>query len=487
MSRIVAMLGPIRSHSGRWAMTISGASQKGRQTVVRFAEDAAGGVLLMFGLMALVIFMFIGAAVDLSRWSNARDQTISAIDAAVLAAGRALQTNGGNHSAAIAVAQRYYQAAVQNRLQLISDTIAFSVVEDGTAVTASGNAIIRTPFMGIGGVESLPLIKNSTSEYSKAQLAVGGNAELNIEMAMMLDISGSMAGTKLADLKTAAKDLVNIIVWENQGTYTSKVAVVPFSADVRPPTSLPSSIYTSTGSTFSRSTGSGKNRKTYYFAPTPCVGERSGNDKYTDAAPGSNKLITRIFTQVSNSSTSTGTCAAASTGAVLPLTNVKSTINAKIDSLTASGGTAGHVGTAWSYYMLSPKWGSLLTGVSKPAAYGLDNHKKIAVLMSDGEYNYTYDPDKAGTTATAGSNDFADSLNQKTASFQAVQICSQMKASGIEVYTVGFQLGGNQTAINTLNSCATDAGHAYTADDGEELKRAFRDIALKVSTLYLSQ
>lgn len=487
MSRIVSMLGPIKSLSNRCAMAISRTARKGRERVVGFAEDAAGSVLLMFGLMALVIFMFIGAAVDLSRWSNARDQTISAIDAAVLAAGRALQTNGGNHSAAIAVAQKYYQAAVQNRLKLISDTIAFSVVEDGTAVTASGNAIIRTPFMGIGGVESLPLIKNSTSEYSKAQLAVGGNAELNIEMAMMLDVSGSMAGTKLADLKTAAKDLVNIIVWANQGTYTSKIAIVPFSADVRPPTSLPSSIYTSTGSTFARTTGSGKNKQTVYFAPTPCVGERSGNDKYTDAAPASGKLITRIFTQVNNSSTSTGTCAVASTGAVLPMTNVKATLNAKIDSLTASGGTAGHVGTAWSYYMLSPKWASFLTGIAKPVAYGLDKHKKIAVLMTDGEYNYTYDPDKAGTTASLGSNDSASSLNQKSAAYQAVQICSQMKAAGIEVYTVGFQLGNNQTSISTLNSCATDAGHAYTADDGEELKRAFRDIALKVSTLYLSQ
>ena len=62
-----------------------------------------------------------------------------------------------------------------------------------------------------------------------------------------------------------------------------------------------------------------------------------------------------------------------------------------------------------------------------------------------------------------------------------------MKAKGVEVYTVGFQLGGNQTATDTLSSCASDASHFYNSTTGDALKAAFRDIALKISTLYLSQ
>jgi hypothetical protein len=61
-----------------------------------------------------------------------------------------------------------------------------------------------------------------------------------------------------------------------------------------------------------------------------------------------------------------------------------------------------------------------------------------------------------------------------------------MKAAGIEVYTVGFQLD-NQTAVKTLSSCATDSSHFYNSTTGDALKAAFRDIALKISTLYLSQ
>ena len=62
-----------------------------------------------------------------------------------------------------------------------------------------------------------------------------------------------------------------------------------------------------------------------------------------------------------------------------------------------------------------------------------------------------------------------------------------MKAKGIVVYTIGFQLGSNQTAIDTLNQCATDTGKVYTAGDGDQLRQVFRDIALKLTSLYLSK
>jgi hypothetical protein len=41
-----------------------------------------------------------------------------------------------------------------------------------------------------------------------------------------------------------------------------------------------------------------------------------------------------------------------------------------------------------------------------------------------------------------------------------------MKQQKVEVYTVGFALGSNTTAINTLLNCATDASKAYRAENG---------------------
>ena len=58
----------------------------------------------------------------------------------------------------------------------------------------------------------------------------------------MLDVTGSMCddgqgpctgGAKLAGLKDAARDLVKIVVQDNQSNYKSRVALVPFSTRIR--------------------------------------------------------------------------------------------------------------------------------------------------------------------------------------------------------------------------------------------------------------
>jgi hypothetical protein len=135
--------------------------------------------------------------------------------------------------------------------------------------------------------------------------------------------------------------------------------------------------------------------------------------------------------------------------------------------------------------MLDPNWSSLWSSSSTPAAYGTDKLRKIAVLMTDGEYNTQYTtngvPDGSSSLTSC-----PNAANGVCSSAQAVSQCDAMKAKGIEVYTVGFQLD-NSTAVDTLTKCATDADHFYNSTTGDALKAAFRDIALKISTLYLSQ
>lgn len=444
------------------------------RTVKRFAGDTRGDVAILFGLMALVLFAMIGLAVDYGRFVNARSQTIAATDAAVLAGARALQTNGGNQSAALKVAQAYYAQATKNRLSLTNDTINFAIADNATSMVTTGNATITTPFMGLAGTSSLPILRKDGSDYSKAVLAVGGNAELNLEISMMLDITGSMKGQKLTDMKAAATDLINIVVWTDQSKFTSKVAIVPFAYDVRLPAAA-----------FKKATGT---TSTTY----PCVVERTGTEKYTDAAAKSGQYVmvhneaTTTTKKGKTTTTYSPTCDVASSAEVLPLTSDKTSLVAKVNGLATAGSTAGHIGTAWAWYMLAPNWSSLWSASSNtPAAYGTDNLRKIAVLMTDGEYNTQY--------TTNGVPDNSNSLtkcpnaaNGVCSSAQAVSQCTAMKDKGIEVYTVGFQLD-NQTAIDTLSSCATDASHFYNSTTGDALKAAFRDIALKISTLYLSQ
>ncbi len=273
-------------------------------------------------------------------------------------------------------------------------------------------------------------------------------------------------------MKSAASDLVNIVVWKDQSEYTSRIAIVPFAYDVRLPLAAFKKVTGYTGNTTN----------------APCVVERTGTEKYSDAAPAKNNYV---MVHNSSKTASSPTCDLPSAAEVLPLTSDTSKLLTKINGLSVTGSTAGHIGTAWAWYMLSPNWSSLWTssGAAPAAAYGTEKLNKIAVLMTDGEYNtsYTSNGYQISETVNGIKVTCKNAANTDVSSAQAVEQCKAMKAKGIEVYTVGFQLGDSQLAINTLSSCATDADHFYNSSTGDALKAAFRDIALKISTLYLSQ
>lgn len=63
----------------------SGSNARDTQT---FASDRSGSVTILFGLMALVMFLVVGVSIDMTRWLHARTQTIAAVDSAVLAGAR---------------------------------------------------------------------------------------------------------------------------------------------------------------------------------------------------------------------------------------------------------------------------------------------------------------------------------------------------------------------------------------------------------------
>ena len=92
---------------------------------------------------------------------------------------------------------------------------------------------------------------------------------------------------------------------------------------------------------------------------------------------------------------------------------------------------------------------------------------KIAILMTDGAYNKWY----SGNDSTT----------------QARSICDEIKASGVIVYAVGFQIAVGSEPDVTMQQCASSSSHYYNASTGEALKQAFRDIALKIADLRIAE
>ena len=474
----------------------------------KFIEDTSGVVAPIFGLMAIVLFLAMGAAVDYSRWMHARNQTITAMDAAVLAAGKALQ-NGDSSTTALTAADSFYNT---NKSNLITnDTIQFSVGDDGTSITASGNAEVITPFLRLAHIDSLPVLANTGVDHSKSQLAVGGNAETNLEIALVLDVTGSMSGDKLDDMKAAAKSLINIVVWSDQSEYTSRVSLIPFSQAVnvgstyftamtsyatnstlvelesapKAPTFFDRVMRTALAGVGSIATvanaavgGNGNSKgnddgggsggsgstTTYY---TPCVVERLGSNPQSDSAPASGSYI-GVYDIKKQDHWLSGSSCKPSSVAMEPLTSNKTTLNDKIDDFVASGYTAGHIGIQVGWYTLSPNWSSVWGSGSTPASYSDEDTKKIAILMTDGDFNTYYN---------SGQGDSGQ---------QAEALCTAMKTNGITIYTVAFDVDDNSDAAEVMQNCATDAGSYYDAENGEELQQAFRDIALRISDLRLT-
>ena len=510
-----------------------------------FAQCQSGAVTLMFGLFAIVLFGIVGAAVDYSRWVNAQSRVADVLDAAVLAAGRSLQADPEDTEAALGVASTYFNEEIKRSNLPPGQTATFTMSDGDMAINGAVNTKIKTPLLGILQFRDLSVIVEA-----KAMLATGGNGGSELEVSLMLDVTGSMcadgegpctSSPKLDALKTAANDLVNIVI-HNDGDAGARVALVPFSTRVRvggysqgldeATAALRMKLLTNldpkwtgwynicrsaSGSNASEGAGTWScslfaSEHQENWKVMPCVTDRNGPQQYTDAAPGANAWINAHSGKrfpLSDDSTDTpltskrglvntdpadhwdynddGSCADVTEKNVIrPLTSSKTDLMDAIEDLEAYGATGGALGTAWAWYMLSPNWSSIWPGASAPGSYsdlsavsasGTPKLRKIAVLMSDGVYNTIRgwkDSDKA------------------TVSNDAMTICTNMKAAGIEVYTVGFNLdelnpADRARAENTLMSCGSDVSHFYNAIDSEQLRVSFRDIAMKLSTLFLAK
>jgi Flp pilus assembly protein TadG len=484
----------------------------------RLQRNRSGNVAMMFALLVIPIVAAIGLAIDMGRIYHIGMHTQGALDAAALAAGRVAQIEKiDTLTKANKAASAYFDQAKPT--DIVLSKIEFSPNAQQTEFTVTATSWVRTPFLSVldlitpkKSLEDAPseckgsyyscgkVVSKATAQICLNCSDTGmGNADegTNLEISMMLDVTGSMAGQQILDLKAAAKDLIDIVVWTDQSKYTSKVALAPFSAAINAGdyfTAItgksdrvdndgsssknihyPDSCIKSNGSVKSSCSGdSSYNTPTYIAKYSRCVVERTGTHQFTDAAPSTAYLPT--WNDMANSMSTSCTPSAK----IIPLTTDTKLLKDTIDSFQASGSTAGQLGTAFAWYLLSPNWKNVWPAASEPTPYGTPKVKKIAVLMTDGEYN------------TLQSKQYSDGSSQATTAMNnAKSLCTAMKANSkasdpnIEIYTVGFQLNSSATKA-MLKACATKDDHYYETSSGDGLKAAFRDIALKISKLRLT-
>lgn len=413
----------------------------------RLRNDERGTVAMIFAICLFVLVMALGLAIDVGRALHTKTKIASAADAAALAAAKSLHEGGGGDIAG--VARRFFDANVGAGGPNFGTVSAFdvSVDKDNSTVTIAVTADVPTTFARIGGFQNISLPTTAAAAFNPK----------DIEVSLSLDVTGSMCSpcTKVDDLKVAARDMVDILLPAGK-TQTNKVrvALAPFAAGVN------AGDYAGIASN-SRSRDN-------------CTFERGGVDPASEAAPGaSGYLKVAGDTGVANTRNN-----CPSGAQVTALTDDGRSLKTVIGNLRTGGSTAGHLGTAWAWYLVSPDWRTVWPSASRPADYKDGKTVKAVVLMTDGVYNTfggACDRDCSNRSAQArNSQDLARSL------------CRNMKDKNVVVYSVGFMLD-DASAEAVMRDCATSLGTFYRAENGNQLRQAFRDIAEDLMKLRLSQ
>ncbi len=402
-----------------------------KQSLLKFHTSESGAIAPIFGLMMLVITVAVGMSVDTARGSRVSSMAASALDAAALAGAKALRLSNPTDAELTALVLEYFNTNFQqNAANALVQGVTVTPNREDNSVQLVANVRVPTTIMAITGTNYLDLTLNAEAVFDVK----------DVEVSMMLDVSGSMAGSKIEDLKLAAADLIEILLPADV-PHSNKVAIAPFSTAVNAG-DLAATISNGTDSR-------GRSLPGRY---TSCVTERRGTNAFTDASPVTDKLNRR-----------SASCPAAE---IQPLTNDLDALDDAIASLSASGMTAGHLGIAWASYLLSPQWASVFPSESTPVDYDNTDFRKVAILMTDGMFNNYYE-NPNGTSVT-----------------QARALCDSMKANGVTIYTVGFQVPAD--VVPTLQYCATSPAHYYPAEDGAALRLTFKDIAKRLNGLRLS-
>lgn len=415
-----------------------------RRTALRFRRDDTGSVAVMFGASLIGITLTAGMAIDYARAAAVRADVQAALDSASLAAAKTMSEGVTDPKAIAAAARTMFDANYAARLGEPLRSVDFKVVADTAtkAATVTASVKVATVFMTMAGIPDVDVGSSSSATADGDKL----------EVAMMVDMTGSMAsrpkgGTKpkIDSLKAAAADFVDTMLPAN-GVNASKVRIgfVPFSEGVN-------------AGTYASAVSGGK--------ATRCVSERFGADANTDAPPSAAPL--------------TATAAACPTNVVRPLTNDRAALLADTKAFSATGTTAGHVGTQWARYVLSSRWSTVWPAAAAVPA-GTKGTKKIAILMTDGLYNTSFD--------ASGKPTVTEPNPASTA--QALAACQAMDRDGITVYTIGFDLNGasGTWAKQLLQDCAstvtdpsgTSRKAFYDVTDDAGLKAAYQDIAQRL-------
>lgn len=453
-----------------------------KQVLRRFNRDERGNFGIMVALVAMVLVGCLAIAVDLASAYSAKSRLQDTTDAvALMAAKDNLKTQAQLNVAAQNYFTMTYPGADGSRIKIKE------VKRNNEAVTVTAENNVDAYFSRIFGKDNLDVAAQSSAIYAKKAM----------DVALVLDTTFSMNGSKLASLKTASTNLVETI--EKQKNDNVRLSVIPFAQYVNVGTSRRNAVWldvpadrvekgervcrmkrdvigrsncrtirrTCTNDGVSYDCSYKKCDKTYgrpyesCYTPTKkytwngCVGSRKA-PYHTDVAYNGREIPGLVNVK----------CGAEIRPLTTNLKNVKKTIK----SMNARGETYMPAGLAWGWRALDNN--QPLTEAAK-AKKGVKKSEKVLVLMTDGD------------NTKSKKNIYHTGNDAKDANDTTEDLCQAIKGSEITVYTIAYEVTDNKTK-SLLQGCASDKTKYFDAKNAQDLNEAFEAIGEALNELRIT-
>lgn len=360
------------------ALRSSAAAIKARAQAFQRDED---GALIVFALILFTLMVMMGGlALDLMKGETTRVNLVQTADRAALAA-----TALSNTLDPEAVARDYMLKAG------LGDQVAsITVTQDMNykSVQIKGVADTHPLFMHMLGINQFDVYANTKAEQGLS----------NIEIALVLDVSGSMTGQKIASLKVAASNFVDQVFAQDVDHRVS-VSIVPYNAQVN----LPDVLRDKFNATHINGVANDNCAELPSAAFDTLAIPRDMDlpmMAYADIAHGTWQTTAYVAPTDANYALpnyGSSFCKPTTVNQVrLPSTD-PATLKAQINALQAGGNTSITLGMKWGATMLDPSMRgayaemmaagdipNTLTG--RPFEYDDSHAMKVVVLMTDGEH-----------------------------------------------------------------------------------------------------
>ncbi len=455
-----------------------------RSLLSRFQHDTDGAVLPLVGIVSLALIGATGFGIDTARMMLLHSSLQRAIDAGALSTVARL-----DKTTLDAQLRKFTVANFGNgQIGATLDSLTWTLSKDEKTLTVNATASAPTTLMSIVGIKTMTTSAESTIERSTSGL----------ELALVLDNTGSMAGTGLTSLKSAANTLVNTLYGDKAVAENLYVGIVPFSQSVNVGKSHSDWLksgsvaaldwgktawggcveaYTTSADDIADAPPSSKPLTPYYWPDSDgndwITVDKKGNKTYDstlDETNGPNKYCPAEVTR---------------------LTPTKATVINAIAAMKAVGNTHINYGAVWGWRLLSPKWrgvwGGDMTTYKLPLDYATPHMNKAAVIMTDGENTmsssvytaYGWLDDKKLGTSNASSA--VTELNNRLS-----KVCTAMKNAGVIIYTIAFN-GPDTATQNLMKGCASQNAFYFNSPTTAALQSAFKQIGDSLSNLRVSR